>query len=102
MTAIAKLEEYVDKTIDVFIETMSAQFVDKKSSDGGVDLVQWIQYFAFDVLGQLLYGRRHGFIETGNDVDDIIKIADFGSFYNLIVSDPSRDSFSFAVADCGQ
>ena len=30
------------------------------------------QFFAFDVIGELTFSRRLGFIESGTDVDDII------------------------------
>jgi hypothetical protein len=40
-----------------------------------VDLAKWYQYFAFDVLGQLLYGERHGFLEQDRDVGSIIGLA---------------------------
>lgn len=37
-----------------------------------MDLHAWLVYFAFDVVGDLTYGSRHGFIEHGGDVSGII------------------------------
>ena len=40
---------------------------------GGIcDFSTWLQYYAFDVIGAMTYSKRHGFVETGEDVDGII------------------------------
>jgi len=33
---------------------------------------QWLQYFAFDVIGDLTWSKRLGFVEEDRDVDGII------------------------------
>ena len=32
------------------------------------------QYYAFDVVGEVTFGKKFGFLETGQDVNGIIKI----------------------------
>lgn len=91
MTSIAGMENYVDQTIEFFMETIAARFVDDSSAEP-INLLIWIQYFAFDVLGQLLWGKRHGCIEKGADVDDVIGLANFASTYSYIVSPGSKSS----------
>jgi hypothetical protein len=50
MSAVAGLEEYIDRCIDVFVETVAKRFVDdKKERNDGIDPVKWIQYFAVSV-----------------------------------------------------
>ena len=39
---------------------------------GALDLGRYLQFFAFDVIGELAFSRRLGFIESGTDVEDII------------------------------
>jgi len=36
------------------------------------DWVQWLQFFAFGVIGGLMFGNRLGFLETGTDVEGVI------------------------------
>ncbi|RDW77370.1 hypothetical protein BP6252_05423 [Coleophoma cylindrospora] len=85
MSAVASLDTYVHETRDIFIGVLKDKFADKSGAEGRVDLTKWFQYFAFDVLGQLLYGERHGFVETGGDVGDIIKILDILLAYGYFI-----------------
>ncbi|KAH6717746.1 cytochrome P450 [Leptodontidium sp. MPI-SDFR-AT-0119] len=71
MTSITGLEKYVDDTISYIITTISARFVDNPSAKP-LNLLTWIQYFAFDVLGQLMWSEQHGCVEKRADVDSII------------------------------
>jgi hypothetical protein len=68
MSSTTRLEAYVDKAVEVFMDTITARFVnlENSSKDGKpFEIVSWMQYFAFDVRDQLLYGERHGFIKKG-------------------------------------
>ncbi|KAJ9503172.1 hypothetical protein H2202_001326 [Exophiala xenobiotica] len=38
-----------------------------------IDLGAWLQYFAFDVVGEFTFARKLGFLEQGKDVDGMIK-----------------------------
>ena len=44
---------------------------DKKAKN--FDLGRWLQYYAFDVIGELTFSKRLGFIEGGEDVGGIIE-----------------------------
>lgn len=85
MTAVSGLEKYVDETVDIFMDLTTERYGDGKTS---VDLVEWIQFYAFDVLGQLLYGKRHGFLESGGDIGKIIEIVYMANLYALPVGEP--------------
>ncbi|CAK7230708.1 hypothetical protein SBRCBS47491_007678 [Sporothrix bragantina] len=74
MTNLVSFEPYVETTIRVFLERMEAQQAKQKT----VDLGAWLQFFAFDVMGEITFSRRFGFLETANDVDGII-----GSIYRF-------------------
>lgn len=56
-------------------------FVDKSVCDLG----EWLHFFAFDVLGEVAFSQKFGFLEAGVDVDDSIKTIDNSQFYNGIV-----------------
>ncbi|CAK7217942.1 hypothetical protein SCUCBS95973_003319 [Sporothrix curviconia] len=68
MTNLVSFEPYVDTTIRVFLERMETQQAAQKT----VDLGAWLQFFAFDVMGEITFSRRFGFLETASDVDGII------------------------------
>ena len=68
MTNLVSFEPYVDTTIRVLLERMEAQ----QAAQATVDLGAWMQFFAFDVMGEITFSRRFGFLETAGDVDGII------------------------------
>lgn len=94
MSTLVEFEPLVEETIAVFlgeIERRYVCFVDSATSDGsegaerGVkrsrsrrqhnkvcDFGQWLQFYAFDVIGELTFSKRLGFVERGEDVDGII------------------------------
>lgn len=82
MTAVSELEPYVNGCIELFIKQ-----VEKRSNDGktAFDIGPWMQYFAFDVLGEVNFSRSLGFLETGTDVDNNIAAIDqFLSYVSLV------------------
>ena len=42
------------------------------SANKPIDLGVWLQYYAFDVVGELCFSERLGFLEKGKDVDGMI------------------------------
>ncbi|KAF1922262.1 putative cytochrome P450 [Didymella exigua CBS 183.55] len=48
-------------------------------------LSTWVQYFAFDVIGELTWSKRLGFVEENRDVADIIGTVDSFQNYGTIV-----------------
>ena len=71
MTALVKYEPHVDNTIDVFLRKLDEKFCEKPGNAGRIDLPTWLQYYVFDVLGELTYGQRHGFLDNGEDLGNI-------------------------------
>ena len=81
-------EHLIAKTIDCFLEQWDKRFSDKRGPDGVIDLADWLQYFAFDVTGELTYGSRHGFLELGSDSQGIIAFLDRFAVYGAVVRLP--------------
>ena len=51
------------------------QQLDRLATQGQpVDLGQWLHYYAFDVMGEVTFAKKFGFLEHGKDVDGIIQI----------------------------
>ena len=87
-TAVMNYEHRITKTIDYFLEQWDNRFSDKEGPEGVIDLAEWLQYFAFDVTGELTYGSRHGFMELASDSQGIIAFLHRFQAYGAIVSLP--------------
>lgn len=48
------------------MEKMSA------SSGSRIDLAEWTQFFAFDVVGELAFGKEWGLLDAGKDHDGLL------------------------------
>lgn len=69
MTSLVSYEPHVDSTIKTFFNQLDNRFV----KTGHVcNLHDWLQMFAFDVIGAITFSKRFGFLEQGKDVDGIM------------------------------
>lgn len=78
MSYIASHEKLVDQTMDHFFRRLDELFVD---TNDVCDLGTWIQYFAWDVIGNLTFSKPLGFLELGGDVENITE--SIGKFFGL-------------------
>lgn len=69
MSALVQYEPFVDNTTKLFLKQTENLFVNNPE---GCDFTQWLQFYAFDVIGEITYSKRHGFIEHNKDVDGIV------------------------------
>lgn len=69
MSTLVEFEEKVDKTTRLFQECMD-RFVESGES---FDLPWWLQAYAFDVLGEICFSKKIGFLDSGQDVMGIIE-----------------------------
>jgi hypothetical protein len=68
MSYITSHEKLVDETMDHFFRRLDELFVETKAV---CDFGTWIQYFAWDVIGNLTFSKPLGFLELGDDVENI-------------------------------
>ncbi|ODM20225.1 hypothetical protein SI65_03278 [Aspergillus cristatus] len=68
MSTLTEFEPFVDTTIRNLFKRLD-EFVENEK---GCDIAIWMQYYAFDVIGELTYSKPLGFLEKGRDVDGII------------------------------
>lgn len=64
MSSLLSYESYVDSCIDIFLEKLSGF----AQSGATIDLAHWFQGSAFDVLGEITYSERFGFLDNGADI----------------------------------
>ena len=69
MTNLVSFESYVNSTMSVFFKELDRRFAETAEI---CDLGVWLQRFAFDVIGEITFSRRLGFLEGAQDVDGIM------------------------------
>ncbi|KAJ0108418.1 hypothetical protein J7T55_005395 [Diaporthe amygdali] len=72
MSTLVTFEPLVDTTTVAFLEQLKKRFSGLSNGEGICDFGTWLQYYAFDVIGELTYSKRLGFVDRGIDVDHII------------------------------
>lgn len=110
MAAMRQLSPFIDDTIELLVSRMGSFCTDpatgaaakeaaagassEKPSHPTLDLGNWLHYFAFDVLGEVAFGRSFGFLAAGLDKEDAIRTIDNSQKYNGIVGQvPELDVF---------
>ncbi|KAF7183359.1 hypothetical protein CNMCM7691_003558 [Aspergillus felis] len=69
MTNVVSLEPFVDQALRVLFQQLDRRYA---TSKGVCDLGNWLQYFAYDVMGTLTFSKRYSFLEEGRDVNGIL------------------------------
>lgn len=70
MTNLRGYEPLVDSTTDAFVEQSLERYCDH---DKDCQLYRWLQFYALDVIGELTWSKRMGFLEEDRDVGDVCK-----------------------------
>ncbi|KAL8990214.1 MAG: hypothetical protein Q9177_001072 [Variospora cf. flavescens] len=63
-------EHFVDQVLQVLFDQLDQRFVNSRIT---FDLGNWLQYYAFDVMGTLTFSKRYGFLEQGRDVNGMLE-----------------------------
>ncbi|WPH01320.1 putative cytochrome P450 [Acrodontium crateriforme] len=70
LTSLMGYEENIDDCIQRLVGKL-----EKFAVDGDIiNLPSWLQYFAFDVIGEITVGKSFGMTETGGDVGGILHV----------------------------
>jgi len=65
MSNIIQLEERVDKCVQMLMDKLAECATTKKTA--AIDVAEWVQWYAFDVVGELFFSRMFGFMEHAHD-----------------------------------
>ena len=65
------------------------------SKDQYCNLGDYLHYYAFDVLGEIAFSRKFGFLEAGYDLEKAIKTIDDMQWYDGIVGQVPEWDFAF-------
>lgn len=69
MTNTATVEPFVDKVIQELTNQLDRRFIDSKTI---FDLSDWLQYFAFEAMGNMTFSRGYGLLENGTDKNGML------------------------------
>ena len=79
MSSLVNYEPLVNSTLTYWLDETEAMFANTGSC---CNFSQWLQFFAFDVIGELTWSKRLGFVEGNKDVDNIIGF--LGKFFDYV------------------
>lgn len=72
---VPSFEGRIDEVLECLREKLDQKFVENSAV---FNLGQWLQFFAFDVMGTLTFSKRYGFLDTGKDIGRMLgTIVDF-------------------------
>lgn len=72
LTSILDSEKYIDSCTETFMECLD----DFATTGTPMDLGMWLQMYAFDVVGELFFGRQFGFMRDKVDYGGYIESLD--------------------------
>lgn len=81
MSSLLSYENYVNECTDILQQRLS-EFAKHSSI---IDMTHWLQCYAFDVIGNITYSKRFGFLDRGDDVDGIIKALRGSMVYSTLI-----------------
>jgi hypothetical protein len=70
MTNLRGYEPLVDSTTDAFVEQTIKRYC---GSDKECNFYRWLQFYALDVMGELTWSKRMGFLDDDQDVGNVCK-----------------------------
>lgn len=69
MSTLIQYEPFVDSTTELFLAQTEKLYA---KTGNPCNFSRWLQFYAFDVIGEMTYSKRHGFVEENKDIDGIV------------------------------
>ena len=79
MSSLVNYEPLVRSTLTYWLDRTEAIF---ENTGNSCDFNRWLKFFAFDVIGELTWSKRLGFVDKNKDVDNITMF--LARFFNYI------------------
>ena len=77
--SIGQFEQYIHANLDMFVSrwtSLSKTQRNPRTGYASIDALNWFNYLAFDIIGDLAFGAPFGMLEHGRDVAEIRKTPD--------------------------
>jgi len=68
---LVSFEPLITSTLRHFFSRLDEKFTDR--GDKLFDMYDWLQFFTFDVIGEVTFSRRLGFLDAGGDIEGVIE-----------------------------
>jgi hypothetical protein len=94
MTNILTLQLLADRTTTTFCRRLEEEFIQGPNAGRKCNLVDWLMFYAWDVVGEVTFNQPIGFLEKGGDIDNMLHTADQALEYFATVSRRRRSSDS--------
>ncbi|KAJ5540493.1 cytochrome P450 [Penicillium frequentans] len=69
LSTLVEYEPLVDSTTRTFVREVTERFV---KTGEECPLSDWLQMYAFDIIGELTFSKRFGFLESGKDLNNMM------------------------------
>ncbi|KAJ6041289.1 uncharacterized protein N7446_010820 [Penicillium canescens] len=80
MSSMVHYESYVDECVRIFCGKLEGFSKSKQSINMGT----WLQYYAFDVITNITFGKSFGYLEKAKDIDNMIAKLDQSNLYSAL------------------
>src|SRR5262249_3534156 len=74
-------EKYVDDCASIFDQRLS----EFGRSGEPINMARWLQCYAFDVMGNLTYSQRFGFLDRGDDIAGTMAALEKSGVYSTLI-----------------
>ena len=81
MSALVSYEKYVDECASI----LAGRLREFAESGARIDMSHWLNCYAFDVIGDITYSQRFGFLDKGEDVNGIMRALEVQMPYATLV-----------------
>jgi cytochrome P450 len=81
MTSLVNYEPFVDTCADLFVEKLQGF----ANSSQEVNMGHWFQCYAFDLIGDITFSKRFGFLDNGEDIDGAMAAIDRSMAYSTLI-----------------
>ncbi|RHZ73123.1 hypothetical protein CDV55_108553 [Aspergillus turcosus] len=103
MKSIGQFEQYIHHNVELFVQqwTKLAKLNgNPRSGYATIDALNWFNYLAFDIIGDLAFGAPFGMLEKGKDVAEMRKTPDSPPTYVQAVEVLNRRGEVSATLGC--
>ncbi|RFU28324.1 hypothetical protein B7463_g7997, partial [Scytalidium lignicola] len=81
LSSLVTYEQFVDDCTKLLVDKLA-----KFAREGReVNMCHWFQCYAFDVIGAITYGKRFGFLDAGEDIENAMKALHGTMIYGTMV-----------------
>ena len=70
LSNVLTFERFVDRVLEILFHQLDERQV---QSHNTFDFGNWLQFFAFEVMGTMTFSKRYGFLENGKDVNGMLE-----------------------------